>query len=189
MTIENPADTAADVADNIDAAEIPMRVLKLATTTSLSNRSTLGYAIGCDDSNAIHFSLRSNTAAGMFSKSWIAYSDIADALLHADKITSSTLLPLYANTSRNNPGFLLAVLLGERLVYPSDRCYQRSDAAPFLKHLDALIDAGVDLGDAGVDLGDADAVVEADDVAEVDVPEAATPPMETVKRGRPSKRS
>jgi hypothetical protein len=30
-----------------------MRVLKVATTTSLSNKSILGYAIGCDDSNAI----------------------------------------------------------------------------------------------------------------------------------------
>jgi hypothetical protein len=180
-------ETTNDTTEVTEATDIPMRILKLATTASLSNRSTLGYAIGCDDSNAIYFSLRSNTAAGMFSKSWIPYADIADALLRADKITSATLLPLYTNTSRNNAGFMLAVLLGERLVYPSDRYYQRLDAAPFLQHLDALIDAGVDLGDAGVDLGDAD--VEADDVAEVDVPEAATPPMEAVKRGRPSKRS
>jgi hypothetical protein len=175
-----------DNTDTAEAAEIPIRVLKVATTTSLSNRSTLGYAIGCDESDAIHFSLRSNTAAGMFSKNWIAYSDIADALLRADKITSSKLLPLYANTSRNNAGFMLAVLLGERLVYPSERSYQRLDAAPFLQHIDALIDAGVDLGDA-------DAVVEADEadvdseaaaeMAEVDVVEAPA-----AKRGRPSKR-
>ncbi len=180
-------DTTNDISDISETTEIPMRVLKLGETSSLSNRSTLGYAIGCDDSNAIHFSLRSNTAAGMFSKNWIPYADIADALLRADKITSSTLLPLYANTSRNNAGFMLAVLRGERLVYPADRSYQRLDPTPFLEHINALIDAGVDLGDADVDLGDVD--VDADDVAEVDVPEAATPPMEAVKRGRPSKRS
>jgi hypothetical protein len=159
-------DTTIDI-DTTDTDEIPMRILKVDTTTSLSNRSTLGYAIGCDDeSDAIHFSLRSNTAAGMFSKNWIAYSDIADALLHADKITSSTLLPLYANTSRNNAGFMLAVLLGERLVYPSDRCYQRLDAGD---------------ADAAVEANEADVAAE---VAEVDVVEAPTP-----KRGRPSKRS
>ncbi|HOE43293.1 MAG TPA: hypothetical protein PLB25_16930, partial [Rhodoferax sp.] len=82
--------------------EVPMRVLKVATTTSLSNRSTLGYAVGCDESNAIHLSLRSNTAAGMFSTSWLAFLDIAEALVHADKITSATLAPLYEGTSRNN---------------------------------------------------------------------------------------
>lgn len=180
-------DTTIDTEATPETTEIPMRVLKVATTTSLSNRSTLGYAIGCDQTDAIYLRLRSNTAAGMFSKSWIAYSDIADALLRTDKITSSTLLPLYANTSRNNAGFMLAVLLGERLVYPSDRCYQRLDAAPFLQHIDALIDAGVDLGDAGVDLGDADAADEADtelEVAEVDVVE-----VPVAKRGRPPKRA
>jgi hypothetical protein len=178
-------DTTNDITDTPEAAESPMRVLKVASTTSLSNRSTLGYAIGCDDAHAIYFSLRSNTAAGMFSKNWIPYADIADALLHADKITSSTLKSLYSNTSNNNPGFLLAVLRGERLVYPADRSYQRLDAAPFLQHLDALIDAGVDLGDADVEAGEADLTDEAEaEMAEVDVVE-----VPAAKRGRPSKRA
>jgi hypothetical protein len=176
-------DTADTINDTTNTAEISMRVLKMATTSSLSNRSTLGYAIGIDDNNAIFLSLRSNTAAGMFSTKWVAYVDIAEALMHADRITSSTLLPLYANTSRNNAGFMLAVLLGDGLVYPSDRCYQRLDAKPFLDGINALIDAGVDLGDADVEASET-AMAEA-----VDVPEAATPPMEAVKRGRPSKRA
>ena len=183
------ADTAIESSETTDAIpEIPMRVLKVATTTSLSNRSTLGYAIGCDESNAIYLSLRSNTAAGMFSSKWIAFVDLADALVHADRITSSTLLPLYANTSRNNAGFMLAVLLGEGLVYPTDRCYQRLDAKPFLDGLNALIESGVDLGDAdaALEAGDAAAAAAAaDDVPEVDVPAA----MLAVKRGRPSKRA
>jgi hypothetical protein len=187
MTIETTADT---INDTTDAAEIPMQVLKVATTSSLSNRSTLGYAIGCDVAGAIHFSLRSNTAAGMFSKSWVPYVDIADALMHADRITSSTLLSLYANTSRNNAGFMLAVLLGEGLVYPTDRCYQRLDAKPFLDGLNALIESGVDLGDAdavleaseALEAGVADTAVE---MPEIDVPAA----MPVVKRGRPSKRA
>jgi len=182
------ADTTADTADTDVADAIdPMRVLKVGTTTSLSNKSTLGYAIGCDESNVIYLSLRSNTAAGMFSTSWVAFLDIANALVHADKITSATLSPLYANTSRNNAGFMLAVLLGEGLVCPSERHYMRQDFKPFLHHINSLIAAGVDLGNADAAL---ETVV---DVAEVDVPEADVPEvdvpaaMPAVKRGRPSK--
>lgn len=182
-------DTTNDVAitDTPEATEIPMRVLRVATTSSLSNRSTLGYAIGCDDSGAVFLSLRSNTAAGMFSKNWIAFLDMAEQLLHADKITSSTLLPLYADTSRNNAGFMLAVLLGEGLVCPFERHYQRKDFKPFLHHLKVLMNAGVELGDA-------DAALEALDASEalaVDEADVEVPPMEipAAKRGRPSKRS
>lgn len=179
---------SADIADTteIESTVDPMRVLKVSTTSSLSNRSTLGYAIGCDDSNAIFISLRANSAAGMFSKNWIAYVDIADALMQADRITSSTLMPLYESTSRNNAGFMLAVLLGEGLVCPFDRYYVLQDVKPFVQQVNALIAAGVDLGDA-------DEALTALQVLEtvVDVPEVEAPPMEipTVKRGRPSKRA
>lgn len=190
-TTTDTADT--DVADTTTEPTIdPMRVLKVANTTSLSNRSYLGYAIGCDESNAIYLSLRSNTAAGMFSTNWVAFIDIANALVHADKITSATLAPLYAGTSRNNAGFMLAVLRGEGLVCPSERHYMRQDFKPFQHHINSLIAAGVDLGDADAALQDSEAL-EANEVAaemeDVDVPEAAEPPMEipAAKRGRPSK--
>jgi hypothetical protein len=181
-------DTAIESSEATDAIpEIPKRVLKVATTTSLSNRSTLGYAIGCDESNAIFLSLRSNTAAGMFSSKWIAFLDIANALVHADKITSATLAPLYEGTSRNNAGFILAVLRGEGLVCPSERHYMRQDFKPFQQHINALIAAGVDLGDADLALK-ADDARKADAVAEVaDVPEVDVPEVPAVKRGRPSK--
>jgi len=187
MTTETPDTDITEVpetASTIEPTEIPMRVLKVGTASSLSNRSTLGYAIGCDDTNAIFLSLRSNTAAGMFSKNWVAFLDIANALVHADRITSSTLLPLYANTSRNNAGFMLAVLLAEGLVCPSDRHYMRQEFKPFQQHINALIDAGVDLGDADTALEALEAVA---DVPEVDAVGAVEVP--TAKRGRPSKRT
>lgn len=185
---------SADIADTNDTETTvdPMRVLKVGTASSLSNRSTLGYAIGSDDSNAIFLSLRSNTAAGMFSKNWVAFLDIANALVHADGITSSTLLPLYANTSNNNSGFMLAVLLAEGLVCPSDRHYMRQDFKPFLQHINSLITAGVDLGDAdaaleGLEASEALKASDATDAAEVNVVEVAAVPA--AKRGRPSKRA
>ena len=180
--------TTDNIETNIEANDTeitidPMRVLKVATTASLSKRSTLGYAIGCDGSNAIFLSIRKNSASGMYSKCWLGFLELAEALVHADRITSTTLLPLYANTSRNNAGFMLAVLLGEGLVCPMDRYYVRQDFKPFLKHINSLIDAGVDLGDADEALAanEADASVEMPEVEVVEVP--------AVKRGRPSKRA
>jgi hypothetical protein len=109
--------------------------------------SILGYAIGCDESNAI-FSASQQHSRRNVSPNWVAFLDIANALVHADRISSSTLSPLYEGTSRNNSGFMLAVLLGEGLVCPLDRHYMRQDFKPFLQHINALIAAGVDLGDA-----------------------------------------
>ena len=184
MTTETIETTEAT--DIPEATVDPMRELKVATTTSLSKKSVLGYTILSDDNNAIFLSLRSNSAAGQFSNVNVAFLDIANALVHADKITSSTLAPLpqYSNTSRNNAGFMLAVLLAEGLVCPSDRHYVRQDFKPFLQHINALIAAGVDLGDA-------DEALQANaDVAEVDVSEVDAPVvMPASKRGRPSKRT
>ncbi len=179
-TIESDIIASTAAADTIP--EIPIRVLKVGTASSLSGRSTLGYAIGCDESNVIHLSLRSNTASGMYSKGWLGFTEIANALVHADKITSSSLLPLYANTSRNNAGFMLAVLLAEGLVCRSDQHYLRQDFKPFQQHINALIAAGVDLGDA-------DAALESLEAG--DVPVTVEPPLEmpAAKRGRSSKRA
>ncbi len=195
MTTEtNIANTAAaDTSDSTEAAdtitEVPMRVLKVGTTASLSNRSTLSYAVGCNDSNSIFLSLRSNTGSGMFSKNCVAFLDIAEALVLTDKVTSGTLRPLYANTSNNNTGFMLAVLLAEGLVCPQERHYVRQDFKPFEQHINALIAAGVDLGDADEAL-EAVADVAAADVHEADVTEVDAPVvMPAAKRGRPSKRA
>lgn len=182
--IANAADTIESNEETDTITEIPMRVLKVGTTVSLSKGSTLGYAVSCNDSNAIFLSLRSNTAAGMFSTNWIAFLDIAEALVHADKITSATLAPLYEYTSKNNAGFMLAVLLAEGLVSPSDRHYVRQDFKPFQQHINALMAAGVDLGDADEAL-QANADVPEVDVLEVDAPVV----MPAAKRGRPSKRA
>ena len=194
MTTEtNIANAAADSIESKDATdtipEIPMRVLKVGTTGSLSKGSTLGYAIACDESNAIYLSIRSNTAAGLYSPKWVAFLEIANALVHADRITGNTLQTLYVNTSRNNPGFMLAVLLAEGLVCPSDRHYVRQDFKPFQQHINALIAAGVDLGDPDEALGAVADGAESD-VPEVDVSEVDAPVvMPATKRGRPSKRA
>jgi len=125
----------------------------------------------------------------MFSKKWVAFLDIAEALVHADKITSATLAPLYEYTSKNNAGFMLAVLLAEGLVCPLDRHYMRQDFKPFQQHINSLIAAGVDLGDADTALAAIEALQDCEADAAVEVPEVDVVEVPAAKRGRPSKRA
>gem|GEM_PF-4297425 len=86
---------------------------------------------------------------------------------------------------------MLAVLLGEGLVCPSDRHYMRQDFKPFLHHINSLAAARVDLGDAdealtGLETRETLEASDAADVAEVDAVEVAAVPA--AKRGRPAKR-
>jgi hypothetical protein len=168
---ETEPDTATD---NVEDTEIPMRILRVATCPSLSGRSDLTYHVGCHrDTKAIALRLWSNTAAGMFSKDWISMADISQALSGATKITSASLQPLYAGTSRNNAGFMLALLKGEGIVASTaDRGYECLDPKPFLARTQRLIASGVDLNE--------------DDAPSDAVPMSAAA---TPKRGRSKKQS
>ena len=142
--------SANDITGTTDTTEVadPMRILQVATCPSLSGRSDLTYHIGCDEDSAIHFRIWANTAAGMFSNMWVAMADLNELLAGADKVTSGTLQPFFASTSKNNAGFMLAVLKGEGLIDRSqvhERAYQCTDSKPFLDRINALIAAGVDL--------------------------------------------
>lgn len=157
-------------------AEIePLRILKIATCLSLSGRSTLTYHIGCDKSNAIHFRVWANTAAGMFNNTWVSMAEVSKLLSTPEKITSGTLQPLFQNTSRNNAGFTLALLQGEGLIEKSvdnTRMYQTANPAPFLARINALVASDVDLKE--------------DDEPSGSLSNAAT---EVPKRGRAKKQS
>ena len=141
------ATTIAPAAQTTEAPD-PMRILQVATCPSLSGRSELTYHIGCDEDSEIQFRIWANTAAGMFSNMWVAMAELNELLAGADKVTSGTLQPLFASTSKNNAGFMLAVLKGEGLIDRSqlhERAYQCMDSTPFLDRINALIAAGVDL--------------------------------------------
>lgn len=164
-------DTIADTTDT-DTPE-PMRILRIATCPTLSGRSELTYHVGCNESGAIHFRLWGNTAAGMFSNTWFSMADVSKLLSVNDGITSTALRPLWDLTSRNNPGFTLALLQGEGLIEKSvlnPRTYRTVDPAAFLERINALVASGVDLP--------------ADDIPE-QTPSTVLPIAS--KRGRPKK--
>lgn len=158
------------------AAEVePMRILKIGSCPSLSGRSELTYHVGCDKTKAIHFRVWANTAAGMFSTTWVTMAEVSKLLSKPEKFTSVALQPLFEATSRNNAGFTLALLQGEGLIEKSDadsRAYQTANPAQFLARINALVASDVDLHE--------------DDEPSDAVPmsTAATP-----KRGRPKKQA
>ena len=137
-----------DIDTAIEATDIPMRILRVATCPSLSGRSILRYHVGCNEDGAIHFRLWGNTAAGMFSNTWFSMVEVSKSLSMPDGITSTALQPLWEATSRNNAGFTLALLQGEGLIEKSMDArgtYKTANPAPFLARVNALIASGVDL--------------------------------------------
>lgn len=132
--------------ESLDSSPIP-KVIKCASCSTLSGTSELSYYIGKDEKDGILFFISDNSGGGYFNKEWVAYKDVK-AVLSGRQISSVPLRQLFKGKSLNTSGFLLAVLLAERLVTrsPGKRShYQLCDEEPFLSNINSLIAQGVDL--------------------------------------------
>ncbi len=132
--------------------EPTLRIVRVASCPSLSNRSQLTYHIGCGKANGVCFRLWSNSGKGMLSRMWVSMTDISKQLATVtpkDAITSAALLPLCVGVSVNNAGFWLAILLnGEGLLErakDNQRNYRCVDPKPFLDRIKALTASDVTL--------------------------------------------
>jgi len=102
-----------------DELDDSMRVLSTGTCETLSGSSKLTYHIGCMPDGEIYVRVIGNTGGGFFSQEWITLQDILTALKKrpdGKPITSILLNPLFRGKSANTPGFLLAVLLHEKVI-------------------------------------------------------------------------
>ncbi len=129
-----------------------MRILKIGTCPSLSESSTLTFAVACDDESAIYFRILENSGGGYHSaKEWVPLNAIGKALSESTNITSFTLHPIYKGKSLNNGGFLLAALKNEGLVLSSAsedkkvRSYQLGDPGKFMAEIKMLMDSDISL--------------------------------------------
>jgi hypothetical protein len=137
-----------NVKQNITETDI--RILKIASCPSVSGKSKLTYHIDCTAEADIQFRIYDNSAAGYFSKEWLSLNSIQQAIAKGDKsFTSFALHPLFRGKSQNNTAFLLAVLLAEGLVKPSEkkRCYELAEVSRFMDKIKPLIDSKVSLND------------------------------------------
>lgn len=117
--------------------EPTITTIHTATCKSLNGTATLGYHIGLDETSAIHWKIDANSGNGLFSREWVAFTDIQQALDKWRKdhpIVSMALYPLFSGKSVNTPSFLLACLVNEGLlekVPGKHRHYQFGDAKAF----------------------------------------------------------
>jgi hypothetical protein len=135
------------------AAEPPLRILKKATCPTLSEKSTLTYAVACDHEKALHLQITANTGGGFFSQEWIPLKRIQQVLKECaatKAITSICLWPLFRGQSVNTRAFLLAVLRAEKLVRPlpgRQRVHELCDPADFQARMDKLVASDINLPD------------------------------------------
>ncbi|MBU0909905.1 MAG: hypothetical protein KKA54_16125 [Proteobacteria bacterium] len=124
-------------------SEEGMRILKEAKCQSLSGRSTLSYKIGCKDDKEVFLCLTGNSGQGIFNKDWISLTQLDSVLAAEEKpITSGRLHEMFKGKSANSSGFVLAVLLSEKLLKISKgnlRHYERLDPTEFNAAIQALM--------------------------------------------------
>lgn len=115
---ETTSDT--DVCATSETETLTIERIYTGTCPSLSQRSTLSYAVGrYTDTQQLCVQLTGNTARGMFAKDWIEASRIDGLVQGATALTSKHLQQLYAGKSINSGGFLLAILKHVGLVLPN----------------------------------------------------------------------
>jgi len=122
-----------------------MRILKVASCPSISNKSLLTYHIGSLE-RGIYIRLFDNSERGLFSKEWLLLDRIE--LVEDRPITATFVQGLFKGRSANTGGFMLAVLKSEGLIRPIEgkaRNYQCADPAAFIAAIQELINAEVTL--------------------------------------------
>jgi hypothetical protein len=98
----------------------------------------------------IYLRVHSNSGGGFFSQEWIALQDILHALEKRPEgkpITSILLNPLLRGKSVNTPGFLLAVLLHEKVIRSMQgklRRHELMDPTVFTDKVEKLMASGTE---------------------------------------------
>ncbi len=103
------------------AEEPSLKIIKTGSCSTISNKSTLKYNVGVNDEGHMNIRVLSNTGGGFFSNEWVSLDSITAVLGEVPgdhPITSINLIPLFKGKSVNTPGYLLAVLLNEKMLKP-----------------------------------------------------------------------
>ena len=130
--------------------ESDIRILKVGSCSSRSGKSMLTYHIGCSPESDIYFRVYANSGNGFFSKEWLPLNTILELLAKDGKsFASFNLQPLLRGKSVNTSAFLLAVLVEEGLVKPSEkkRCYELAEVSRFMDRIKPLIESKTSLAD------------------------------------------
>ena len=127
-----------------DPLDESISVVKTGTCETLSGNSKLTYHIGRDPDNEIHVRIHKNTGNGFFSQEWVSLKDIEKVFAKVPSgkpVTAIALNGLFKGKSVNTPGFLLAVLVHEKLLMPmpgKKRSHEAVDPGEFREKVDLL---------------------------------------------------
>ena len=124
-----------------------VKVLKTGTTKTLSGKSTLTYQVGIQDNESVHVRISKNTGGGFFSNEWISMKDIQAVLEEHPEgtpVTSFMLQPIFSGKSVNTPGFVLSVLVHEKLLRPmKGKKRSHEPAEDFTARVETLMSSNV----------------------------------------------
>jgi hypothetical protein len=104
-----------------DPLDDSMTVVRTATCETLTRKSKLTYQIGTLPDGEVYLRIHKNSGNGFFSNEWVSIADIQKTIgdIPAGKpVTAIVLCELFEGRSVNSPGFLLAVLVQEKLLIP-----------------------------------------------------------------------
>jgi hypothetical protein len=127
-----------------DPFDATVTVVKAGTCETLSGKSKLTYHIGRDPEDEIHVRIHKNTGNGFFSPEWVSLKDIEKAFAKVPSgkpVTAIVLNGIFKGKSVNTPGFLLAVLVHEKLLMPlpgRKRSHEAVDPGEFREKVDSL---------------------------------------------------
>ena len=124
-----------------DPLDESMIVTKTGTCDTLTRKSKLTYQIGTLPDGEVYFRIQKNSGNGFFSNEWIALADIQKVLSKipvGKPVTAIMLNDLFTGKSVNTPGFLLAVLVHEKLLMPmkgKKRSHEPGEIAEWIERL------------------------------------------------------
>jgi hypothetical protein len=130
-----------------DPLDDSLTVVKTATCDTLTKKSKLTYQIGTLPDGEVYVRIHKNSGNGFFSNEWISLADIQNTIaeIPAGKpVTAIVLGDLFQGRSVNTPGFLLAVLVQEKLLVPMQgkkRSHEPVSPAEFREQVQRLVSA------------------------------------------------
>ena len=104
-----------------DPLDDSMTVVKTGNCDTITRKSKLTYQIGTLPDGEVYFRIHKNSGNGFFSREWVSLADIQNVLGKTPvgkPVTAIMLDTLFKGRSVNTPGFLLAVLVHEKLLIP-----------------------------------------------------------------------
>ena len=97
------------------------KILKTATTPSLSGACDLQYQLGLNESGDLAIRIHSSSGTGLYSHQWISLNGSWQCLNDWDHgpVTAMALFPIFRNRSVNTAGYSLSVMASLGLLTPS----------------------------------------------------------------------